>query len=480
MGGRMQPLAIDSDPRGMRLAINAAPRNDDPQTPLALAVRRDSDLILQFHWDGMQKSHVVPCQFRYGTVLGGNLAMGLLAASYPFAALALYSSFVGIDILGGAAYECPFKVSKAISVPQTLENEIIEKCRRILLLPPDAEGDAVLALALMDEARKFAKRNANECVEFVGMSEQADAIKRSSLEDMSLKELTSPKQQRRLAQLLRDTQALGAVEMKVASRTPTNVQVQFDLWDLHRGQLESTFRKNFPQEKFNALRGGAKGWLLGQSLKMIPNSVAFLGGSRNLNVQADFPVTETAIGKRQGILGLVSFTSVPHPDQYDSWDADLRLGPSVYFDSLSNRVTPIEATLTPELRAQMSETDLLPKEFRAYALNVPLDVGLSFHTPVGALRFFLGYGAGILHSTSKTTVGRRNRVYPVAHLGLDWVAYMSRNLFFQTGFHSFGSGSGAVESQGRVSMNGWASGMLGIGYYFPATHGFVQSLFAKN
>ncbi|MEY4065095.1 MAG: hypothetical protein RIR26_1303, partial [Pseudomonadota bacterium] len=315
VGGKTQPVAVDSDPRGVRLAIGTAPEEDDPQTPLALTIPRDKKLNLIFHWGGVEKKYVVPCQFRYGTVLGGNLALGLLAASHPLGALLLYGSLVGTDVFSGAAYECPYQISKVVSFPQTIENDIVEKCRKILLLPPETEGDAVLALALIDEAKKFAKRSARECVEFVTMSDQADAFKRSSLDGLSLKELTSREQQRRLAQLLRDTQALAAVEMSWKSQTEKSVEVQFDLWDLHRGRIESTIRGNFPQEKFNALRGGTKGWLLGQSLKLIPNSVAFLGGSRNLNLKVDFPVIENPLGKGQGILGLLSLTSVPHPDQ---------------------------------------------------------------------------------------------------------------------------------------------------------------------
>ncbi|MEN9530105.1 MAG: hypothetical protein RI932_1978, partial [Pseudomonadota bacterium] len=141
LGGRNQPVAINTEPRGVAVAINSPAAAEDPQTPLALNVSRGSALELEFHHDAYSKKMRVDCQVRLGTVFGGNLPLGLLGLPGTVPALLLYASAVGLDFLTGSAFECPHQIEHTLAVPESLEDGISEKCSRILIHAPALEPD---------------------------------------------------------------------------------------------------------------------------------------------------------------------------------------------------------------------------------------------------------------------------------------------------------------------------------------------------
>jgi len=479
LGGKTQAVAVDTEPRGLSVAVNSTLSDDDPLTPSAVNISRDQHLNLIFHADGFQKTDRINCHVRYGTVFGGNVPLGLLALSNPLTAALLYSSLVGIDFLTGSAYECPYIVHRVIDVPSTVTENLTESCQRILLLPPPTEGDLSLNYALMEEAKHFAKRSGDECVEFVSPSVATDALKRSSLTEIEIKQLFAPEMEKRWAQLLRDTGAHRAIELKFEERKRDIVSVKFTLWDLYSGQIVASFKKNFQKEKFEKLKGGWGSRFLGNSIKLIPNSVAFLRSSPNLNLESDFAAKQEQIGGKSTFFGLLTATTVQHPDQYESWDGDFQFGPSFYFDSIRNKVMPDDTYLTSDELAKIEPTALEARDFRAYALNIPLDAVLSLHTPAGAFRAFLGYGLGSYLPTSDSSEDTSLKLYGTTHFGADWVAYMSSNLFFQFGAHGFSRGDSAIERQGPHKLTGWNSIMLGVGYYFPGSQGYIESFLSK-
>lgn len=479
LGGKTQAVAVDTEPRGLSVAVNSTLSDDDPLTPSAVNTSRAKYLNLLFYADGFQKTVRINCHVRYGTVFGGNVPLGLLALSNPLTAAILYSSLVGIDFLTGSAYECPYVVHRVVDVPVAVNENLLESCHRILLLPPPTDGDLALNYALIEEAKQFAKRSGDECVEFVSPSAATDALKRSSLTEIEIKQLFVPTMEKRLAQLLRDTGAHRAIAMKFEERKRDIVSVKFSLWDLYSGQLLSSFKKNFQKEKFEKLKGGWGSRFLGNSIKLIPNSVAFLRSSPNLNLESDFLAKQVQIGGQATFFGLLTATTVQHPDQYKSWDGDFQFGPSFYFDSIRHRVMPGENNRPEDNVAKIEPSALQARNFRAYALNVPLDAVLSFHTPAGAFRAFLGYGLGSYLPTSNSSEDKSLKLYGATHFGVDWVAYMSSGLFFQFGVHGFSRRDAAIARQGPYRLTGWNSTMLGVGYYFPGSQGYIESFLSK-
>lgn len=482
VGGKSQAIAVDSEPRGLSVAIDSTPHGEDAQTPFAASVERKSKLNLTYHSDHFSKMQRVDCDVRYGTVLAGNVPLALLStlfSSSPLLATVFYGVFVGADFATGAAYECPYLVHHSIDVPQSIEDELFESCKKVLMLPPKAVTDLSLSAALLDDGKSFAKRSNEECVEFVSPVTASDALRRSLLNDVGVKNLLAPEMGRQLAQLLRDTGAHQAVEIQPVRRTQKLHTVKFVLWDLYAGQVTSSFEKNLSNEKFETLKGGLGSWVLAQSIRLIPNSVALLGASPELIVQKEFVDQQRAIPGRSSLFGLLTATSVQHPDQFGTWGGDVSIGSSFYFDALRNEVNISVNKSEPIASGEAEVAEVQRKEFRGYALSVPFDITGSLHTPAGAFRLFVGYGLAGYLPTSSTATQSALKIYPVAHSGCDWLAYMSSNVFFQLGLHVFYSGS-PIEKQGLVEMKGWSSGFLGVGYYFPGSQALVESIVTKK
>jgi hypothetical protein len=480
LGGRNQPVAINTEPRGVAVAINSPAAAEDPQTPLALNVSRGSALELEFHHDAYSKKMRVDCQVRLGTVFGGNLPLGLLGLPGTVPALLLYASAVGLDFLTGSAFECPHQIEHTLAVPESLEDGISEKCSRILIHAPALEPDLALKAAMVSEAQSFGKRFDDDCVEFVPPSVSADALKRSMLENIGIEELLKPAMERKRVQLLRDTGAVKAIEMQLQEQNESVVTVSFGMWDLYSKEFVSSYRKNFKREKFETLKGGWVSQFLGQSLKLLPNSIALSASNPSLTLADNIPTRSERITGRPSLVALLSVTSVEHPNQYGTWDAGFQFGPSIYIDSLAQRASVDREQIGVGEWEALSDAQRQPRNFKAYALTVPFDAVLSFHTPAGAFRLFLGYGPLLYFPSSETSENLNVRFLGANHAGLDWVAYFSDNVFFQFGAHAIARSKTAVERQGVFRLMGWQAASVGVGYYFPATSGYVESLLSKN
>jgi len=480
LGGRQQPVAVDTAPRGVAVGINGSVEKGDARTPLAVNVKRSSSLELEYQHDVYRKKNEVDCKVRVGTVFGGNLTFGLLTLAEPLSALVVYASAVGLDFLSGAAFECPHHIQHALSVPEALAETLPETCSRVLILAPGMEPDLALKAALVEEAQGFAKRVEDGCLEFVPAAVSADALQRSMLENETLENIVKPEMSRKLAQLLRDTGAVKAVELRLEEQTDSFVTVSFSFWDLYAQERESTYRKNFNREKFDTLKGGWVSQFLGRSLKLLPNSVTLSASNPTLNLADNIPNQERRIGRRGSLVGLLSVTSVEHPNQYDTWGTGIQFGPALFIDSIAHQVEVDRERITSSEWAKLTEAERQAREFRAYALTLPVDAVLSLHTPAGAFRIFVGYGPLVYIPTSKTSESLETRLFGAAHAGLDWVAYFSDNVFFHLGAHAISRSKTSIEEQGAFKLMGWQAASLGVGYYFPATSGYVESLLSQK
>ncbi|NBO38386.1 hypothetical protein EBU99_07360 [bacterium] len=480
IGGTSQAVSVDSDPRGLFVSVNASPDKNDPRTPFSATLPRSSKLKLNFHFDEFEKIKTVDCHFRYGTVLGGNLPFALFTLSNPLSAALWYGSAIGLDVITGAGFECPFQVSHDLDVPEALSNEIAEKCPLVLLMPPETDGDLSLSSALLEEAKAFAKRaNQQSCIEFVSPTVASAALKRSRLANVSVKEILKNDFARKRSQLLRDSEANLAVEMEVSSSTAKTVLVKFSLFDLYDGREKASFKKSFSRSGFEKLKGTWVSRVLGQSLSLIPNSIAFLNSYPTLQLTPDDRTTSERIGGRSSLMGLLSLTSVQHPDQFSDWDTSFQFGPELFFDAIRHRVVLNSDNAQDPGDSKSALKTSIEREFRGYAMTLPVDGIVSFHTPAGAFRIFVGYGPALYLSTSNTSENHAIKMYGIGHFGSDWVAYMSSHLFFQLGLHAFNRGKdNFIEKQGQIALGGWLTTTFGVGYYIPGTQGYVESLLA--
>ncbi|MEN9810649.1 MAG: hypothetical protein RLZZ488_2216 [Pseudomonadota bacterium] len=478
IGGSRRHIAFDSQPRGLNLIVNGEAAG---KTPVTFAAERSSVLELKLGSGDFSAVRSVDCKFRYGTVLLGNLGLAaFVLASPPFAGL-LLAGAIGTDYFTGNAFECPFTVSESINPPEAVATEIHEKCAPVLVIPPYAgKSDLSLSYALMEEAKEFARRFDSECAIFVGPADMVAAMRRSSMEGKLFSELIGNHRERQLVQILRDTQATRGVDVVLADPAGGQVEVEFRLWDLYTKKQISSFKKKFSRESFENLQSNLLMQTLGRSLRLLPNSFALSASTPSPKYKTSIPYRETQI-KNRGFVGLLSLTSVLHPDQYETWDVDFEFGPSLYFDSIHNRVA-IDGD-TSEGRAFISEYPEAAeqRDFRAFALSIPLDGVLSFVTPAGAVRGFFGLGTGFYKATSRDAETRKLKNFPLIHVGADWVNYVSQNVFLQLGVHGFGSLNKAALDRSRYfDFTSWNSVSFGVGYYFPATQGYIESLLAKK
>lgn len=481
VGGRQQSVAFDTRPRGLSLASDAQPDAEDPRTPAAFEVKRSSQLKFNVHSGDFQATLAKECDFRFGTVLLGNLGLALPMLSLPALAGGVFLAGVGTDVLTGSAYECPRLISEEVRIPEAVQLELREVCKPTLVLPPILQDEDVkLTYALMQEAEQFVRRYDRECRVFVSASDRATALSRSLAHGMNFQDLFKPSAEKKLVQILRDTQAVRGVDMKMRQHNNATVEVEFRFWDLYDKNQISSFKKKFPKQKFEKLRADWLTKTLGQSLRLIPNSFAFLSTRPQLRIQSEY-VTSQELIKRESLVGLLSVTSVQHPDQYNPWDIAFDFGPSFYFDSIHNRVVIDEAD--PKNRKLVAANPVVATkvDFTGYALTIPLDGVLSVHTPAGAFRGFLGLGLGLYVPTGASKESRSVLTYVPVHLGFDWVAYFSRNWFFQLGLHAVnGTRDKTIQKRELVGFDSWASTTFGVGYYFPSSSTYLETLLAKN
>lgn len=478
IGGSRRHTSFDSQPRGFDLIVNGEVAG---KTPVTFAAERSSTLKLKYRSGDFSSVSSVDCKFRYGTVLLGNLGLAAFALANPqFAGLLLVGA-IGTDYFTGNAFECPFLVSESVNPPEAVSTEIDEKCAPVLVIPPYAgKGDVSLSYALMDEAKEFVRRFDSDCAIFVSPADMVAAMRRSSMEGKLFSELIGKHRERQLVQILRDTQATRGVDVVLAEPAGGQVEVEFRLWDLYSKKQVSSFKKKFSRESFASLQSNLWVQTLGRSLRLLPNSFALSASTPSPQYKTSIPYNDTPI-KNGGFAGLLSLTSVLHPDQYETWDVDFEFGPSLYFDSIYNRVS-IDGN-TSEGRAFISENPdaAASRDFRAFALAIPVDGVVSFVTPAGAVRGFFGLGTGFYKATSRDSESRRLRNFPLVHVGADWVDYISQNVFLQLGVHGFGSlNKVALDRSRYFDFTTWNSVSFGVGYYFPATQGYLESLLAKK
>jgi hypothetical protein len=485
IGGAKQTIAFDSKPRGFELSVN---KKDDGKTnlktPSATEIKRASKLNIEYASGDFSGSATVPCQIRYGTVLGGNLGIALLSmtAATPAGAGVIFLTAAGIDLVSGNGFECPSLISREVPVPQAVADELQEGCAPVFVLPPKLEQDDIgLSYALMSEAQEFAIRYDKSCREFASPAVAKAALSRSSFTGSHFSELFVSDAERKLVQILRDTKARRGVDMKIVRQTQTQTEIEFKLWDLFSKTEISSFRKNFSRQKLERLKSGWLRQTLGKSIRLIPNSLTVMASVQALTAKADYPVTEQAV-RRKGIINLLSVTSVPHPDQFNEWDAGFEAGPSLVFNSFDSIMKP-DLTMQDAVNFVKENPDAGGDSlFTGYALAVPFDAAGALHTPAGAFRGFLGTGLGLFLPTASQAPNRNLKVFPLIHVGADWIAYSSQRIFFQSGVHIYTPAFGvdSIERRKYLSFDSWASFSVGFGYYFPDTQGYLESLLVQR
>jgi hypothetical protein len=474
VGGQQQVIAVDSSPRGLDFSFKSYRKSGAKDTtPAAVMVDRRRSLNLSLGSGEFQKTVDVKCDFRTGTVLLGNAPVSLLLIQNPAAALVFYSALLGIDLLSGAAFECPNGVSPVVELPTAVESELSPKCDRVLVMPPDRNSDLKLEHGLIQEAQEYAQRMAEGCIEFVSQAVTSGALIKSSIQLGSLESIFSMANERKWAQLLRDTGATKAVDVHVDEHGEKFTIVEFTLWDLYKKNKVASFKKTVKSENFEKLKGGILSSAVGKVLKLIPNSIAVSQSSPSLNIQSTSAFRSERLGSKSSLLGLVTITSVEHPDQFDEWDGDFQVGPSLYFDSIRHTVSSAEPTGLTNSDQVTNES----QQFKGYAFNLPVDGVLSLHTPAGAFRVFIGFGLGSYYSTARPLVDEKLKLFALAHGGLDWVAYFGDNFFAQVGLHAFSRGQKHIEQRGSYQLYGWNSTVVGFGYFFPGSRGMLASLF---
>jgi len=481
VGGTRQAVSFDSSPRGLNVAVNSYLTDSDEKTPFTDEISRSSSLEILYHSGDFVKKKSVECNFRFGTVLLGNAALGALSLQNPPLALFLFLGGIGTDLATRSAFDCPQMVKHAIELPEAVEADIHQKCNKVLVLPPKLDDeDLSLSYALISEAQEFVKRFDKECPSFVSPSATASALKRSSVDDGVFSELFAGRMEKKLVQIVRDSGANRGVDMQIARKSQGEIEVVFALRDLYSKTEIANFKKVFTSQKIEKLKGGWISRYLGKSLRLVPNSFALLTTQPNLTLTTKLATVDQPI-KRESFIGMLSLTSVQHPDQYDPWDMAFDFGPSVFFDSIRNRISFDEKDEAAQAFVKDNPEAAKSTDFTGYALSIPVDAILSFHTPAGAFRLFGGGGLGLFKSTSSEPVSKKLQAFPAVHLGLDWVGYATKNIFFQVGYHGIASLSDrALEQRQFHGFEGWASVTFGAGYFFPDTQGYLESMFAGN
>ena len=453
MSGRSQRVALDSTPRGV--AVRDADAPDEPplgHTPVVVDLSRDPSKSLVFETP-LAQAVPVECHFRWRVVGLGNTPFLLLSLSVFGAG---YVIGVGVDLLTGAAWDCPLRITPPDPVAGPPGGR-----RRILVLPPAHDDTGVQdALAVAWQA---------------AMRDQlspGDEIRLPAEYRTLLTRLGDPRRpkglnRQRLNTLLQQTRATHLAVLKwepVAGGT----RFTADLFDAYRETTEPAPPVTGPS--VDTGDGGLSWGTLFEYLHFIPNSVAWLPGFSEFNPEVREQGASLASDPHASLPGWLSgftLTSAEHPDAFDAWDLHGKIEPSLGLTFIDSDV---------RVTGRPDGAPALDDRFTAGLVRLYYELGGTAHTPVGA--FDAGVLAGYALAFQDRWAGSASHVRGRVELGLGlrWTAFLSERLYFRFGAQAFVPVRPLLETDAFRSA-GIGVVWAGLGLYLPETRWWLRSLF---
>jgi len=460
LGGRSQIVAIDSPRRGV--AVSDAQGRALGLTPLFAEVGRGHRQHLRFRAAGGEEGLSVTCGYRPLASLAPNLALGTLAVAQPLAAAAIAAAANAVDVVTGAAWDCP----TAIILPDAATPTAAERRCPVVLIAPPRDDDIALSRAFADAWwRRFAA--AFPCAARVDPDLAERVLRRLGV---------GHEEGLRIARLSRAQ--LNLIGWRTHATHVAVVEPTRD-GDLLRGaavvhDLHTLVPTAGPAVAVPLADAGrpwwrrALGWLGGRT-QWLPDSVGFAPASKGWWFKpagAALSVTDEETPSRlPSILTGWTLTSVDHPGPHGAWDATLGLAPRAAFTNASRVVTATDG----------GSGVLSRQAVTLAALGATWGPTATLHTPAGAFSVTGAVGAIAMgHWRDGGWVGVRAPWLAAASVA--WTGFASENLFVRvdTTIHT------SREPQARDatwSLREWSAVTLTLGWYVPEWRTGLRGLF---
>jgi hypothetical protein len=195
------------------------------------------------------------------------------------------------------------------------------------------------------------------------------------------------------------------------------------------------------------------------AINIIPNSLAINIGGRPEVSYIESGLEKNVVSSNHPsslpkILTVFSIQNVLNPKLYNTWDYAFQT-----FPSLSGSAWKIQ---------NQDEKDIA-----LINVNLFYNLGLTFHTSFGALTVEVGAGVG--HYNIKEDITNKNSYLGTFRTNVNYVGFLSQNLFVLINATSIQPTSGRHLSQ-YVEFKGYKELTLGLGYYLPTLKGRLREL----
>lgn len=460
ISGRDEFLSIDSVPRGIPTSAYVGSELEPlAVTPYFLRTRRAfSQTIVLTPPDRDPMEQRIRCSVRWVDSVLGN---GLMYFPFgPFGAIA----GAGADLLTGAMFACESDITFIV---EDMKEKAPRQCRRILVLPPNAEERYI-----SDKIAHFWIRNQlptlTECDRILPYKEMAAELERYNIDYEHAFEPKSLPRDR----VNRVGFTSGATHFALIDTNKKGSEVTLGgrIVDAHTLKETPAPPLQVPGN-LGLLMADDKSWTEWLWDQM-PNAIRYSPVySRDLDVstkRASETEWQESYDRRllPSYVSTFDFTRVDHPYAHNIWDLSGHIYPSLgtmYFNQIY---------YLRDLEPPAGQPVLTEYEVKSTALVAAIDFSGTVHVPIGAISGIVGVG-GLFGVTSDNVGYSEALAIPVLSWETRYTAFISDNVFFAFSVTMLGRLGGDGESADlfgtdRVSIKPVYTTSFGVGYYLPA------------
>lgn len=453
-----QKVMVDSAPRGQEFKTrNSENTISIYETPVTLEIPRDSSI--RFDLPGGQ-IETRPCSFRVGPFLIGNL-VPLAAALWPLS-LAGY----GIDLITGAAYECPQKILFRKDRKKAKSKKISE-CKKLYLFPPQIDATGKSAVIAKRWFKASNRREQLNCKSYTLSLSHPLTSDKYMIEQLGVnyRDL-SFKQKQALAF------ETGTSHIVTMNRTRDGAKIQASVYDIYKDK--KTFSHSFKSKLADGKsKSKVPGWkrFVRNNVHLISNSITLGGYNTDLDsmiVTKQYTRIDNVEDKADISLGI---TTALHPDGYSDWDFEVDFSPDFSFNTYSSK------TFGTVFNERDEPLYTFESEVAGTTADMGAVAGFSLFTPFGRLAVGLGLGLFLSRTEDGANLedGTKNLVTSYAGLSGTYEFFITDRIFFQTRASSKSLGSNLIDNE-FYSVERFETYSFAFGYYFPETRKHVRSL----
>lgn len=435
---RTQIIAIDSQPRG----IEVSNRNGEllGKTPFVANFRRSRDFILYSELEKKKPTYAHHCSFRWVESGVGNLV---------FLAGALIT--IPIDLVSGAAYDCPSSVYLSSSNPANEEREEHE-CKRYLILPPHHK-DALISDEIEHRGRAELKKQLKNCDSIIDMDESDHYFTHYGISHRSAR--------REFPQHLYNSwmYASNANTLVDFSIDSTQSRLEIKEIDMFNGQ-KKVHSHALSKEKIEHVHP-TNYWTWIE--KFVPNTVVagITGPFINHTINDEYELKEL---KRKNFLSgfFLKIDNINTPDSFATWDLD-------YDSDISYPIYYVGSEFLTENRKTKEEyTD----EWIFLRMGINSQIEGIAYTPFGSFTLGLGLGPTYIYTKVNGDIVQ-NGITLIPTASLQYRAFFGENMYFTGDIYI--PWEPAVSNE-RVKILSVGKVSVGIGYLFSTQphHLFVR------